>query len=418
MPRALHWFRRDLRTFDNPALDAAGPQAVRVFVRDPHFAAIGSPRRDYLDAALAPLAATVVSGDPARELLALARAHSAETVYCTGDATPYARRRDEHVAQVLARDGIDLVVVDSPYAIPPGEVRNQAGSGFRVFTPFSKAWFAHGWAPVAGPVPETPAVRQWRAFRDAGLADYRQRRDTAAVPGTSRLSAALHFGTIHPRTVLAEVPDPATDPFARQIAWREFCADVLWHQPHAAWASLDERFDTEMEYSDDADHFQAWTQGRTGYPFVDAGMRQLQAEGWMHNRLRMVTASFLVKDLHLPWQWGAKWFMHHLVDADVANNQLGWQWVAGCGTDAAPYFRIFNPTTQGRRFDPDGVYIRRYVPELAEVDDPHEPGLFAPDYPAPIVDHGREREVALARFQALPPARGRARGGASGRRSP
>jgi deoxyribodipyrimidine photo-lyase len=187
------------------------------------------------------------------------------------------------------------------------------------------------------------------------------------------------------------------------LAWREFCADVLWHQPRAVWASLDARFDTDMEYDHDERAFEEWTQGRTGYPFVDAGMRQLLAEGWMHNRLRMVTASFLVKDLHQPWQRGAAWFMQHLVDADVANNQLGWQWVAGCGTDAAPYFRIFNPVTQGRRFDPDGDYIRRHLPELAETPDPHEPGVLAADYPAPLVDHAHERDAALARFQALPP---------------
>jgi deoxyribodipyrimidine photo-lyase len=400
---ALHWFRRDLRTFDNPALAAAGPAAVRVFVRDPYFAAVGSPRARHLEQALSELDATVVAGDPAEQLLLLAQQHGAERVYCTGDATPYTQRRDERVAAALAAHGIELVVIDSPYAIPPGEVRNQAGAGFRVFTPFYKAWLAHGWGSPQGDIPDTPAVRQWRRFRDAHLADYRRNRDSPATPGTSRLSAALHFGQIHPRTILAEIPDPATDPYARQLAWREFCADVLWHQPRAAWWSLDRRFDTDMEYSGNEEHFQAWTQGRTGYPFVDAGMRQLLAEGWMHNRLRMVTASFLIKDLHLPWQWGARWFLRHLVDGDVANNQLGWQWVAGCGTDAAPYFRIFNPVTQGRKFDPDGTYIRRYVTELADVPDPHEPGLLAPDYPAAIVDHAHEREVALARFQALPP---------------
>ena len=213
----------------------------------------------------------------------------------------------------------------------------------------------------------------------------------------------MHFGQIHPRTILAEIPDATTNPFARQLAWREFCADVLWHQPQAVWSSLDTRFDTDMQYDQDDAMFEAWTQGRTGYPFVDAGMRQLASEGWMHNRLRMVTASFLVKDLHMPWQRGAAWFMQHLMDADVANNQLGWQWVAGCGTDAAPYFRIFNPVTQGRRFDPDGEYIRRYVPELTDAPDPHEPGVLAADYPAPIVDHSRERDEALARFQSLPP---------------
>lgn len=400
MAPALHWFRRDLREFDNPALAAAGP--VRVFVYDPHFGAVGEPRARYLRTALAELDVIEVAGDPAAELIALARSQQTDRVVCTGDATPYATRRDEAVQQQLAAHGITLDFIDTPYAIPPGEVRNQAGAGFKVFTPFYKAWLAQGFPPAQGPVPQTPAVRRWREFRDHGLASYKQNRDRAALDATSRLSAALHFGQIHPRTILAEVPDPQTDPFVRQLAWREFCADVLWHQPQAAWASLDERFDTDMEYSDNTDHFQAWTQGRTGYPFVDAGMRQLLEVGWMHNRLRLVTASFLIKDLHLPWQWGAKWFLQHLVDGDVANNQLGWQWVAGCGTDAAPYFRIFNPVTQGRRFDPDGEFIRRYVPELADVDDPHEPGLFAPDYPTPIVDHAREREVALATFQALP----------------
>jgi deoxyribodipyrimidine photo-lyase len=250
----------------------------------------------------------------------------------------------------------------------------------------------------------TNAARaRWEEFRTTRLSRYQQDRDFPDIPATSRLSAALHFGQIHPRTILSQIPDPTTDPFARQLAWREFCAEVLWQRPDAVWASLDRRFDTHMQYSDNEDHFQAWTQGRTGYPFVDAGMRKLLAEGWMHNRLRMVTASFLVKDLHLPWQKGARWFLEHLVDADVANNQIGWQWVAGCGTDAAPYFRIFNPVVQGRRFDPDGHYIRRYVPELAHLDDPHEPGIFAGDYPPPLVDHRRERDVALSRFQALPP---------------
>ncbi len=399
----IHWFRRDLRTFDNPALEAAGSAAVRVFVRDPHFAAVGSSRAQYLDGALAEIDGLQIHfGDPVSVLPEIARTQRAQKVYCTGDATGYAVRRDEQVRQALAGQGVELVVVDSPYAIPPGEVRNQSGAGFKVFTPFYKAWLARGWgAPSSAPA-DTAAVRRWRAFREDGLGSYKRNRDNPGLDATSRLSPALHFGQIHPRTILAGIPDPQTDPYARQLAWREFCADVLWHRPQAAWASLDERFDTHMEYSDNEQHFQAWQAGRTGYPFVDAGMRQLLAEGWMHNRLRMVTASFLVKDLHLPWQRGARWFMAHLVDGDVANNQLGWQWVAGCGTDAAPYFRIFNPVTQGRRFDPQGVYIRRYVPELAAVPDPHEPGIFAGDYPAPIVDHARERDVALARFQALP----------------
>jgi deoxyribodipyrimidine photo-lyase len=404
---AIHWFRRDLRVADNPALDAAGADAHAVFIHDPRLARVGAVRSGYLSEALTQLAAqrslTVCSGDPADVLIELAREHGARTVFCTADTTPFATARDEAVSRALQAEGVELRSVDTPYAVPPGELRNQAGDGFRVFTPFYKAWVARGWPAPPTPGPDTPALAKWREFRAGGLNDYRSRRDNPGVPGTSRLSAALHFGQIHPRTILAEIPDPQNDPFARQLAWREFYADVLWHQPRAAWSSLDPRFDTDMEYSHDDEHFRAWSQGRTGYPFVDAGMRQLLSEGWMHNRLRMVTASFLVKDLHQPWQRGAAWFMEHLVDADVANNQLGWQWVAGCGTDAAPYFRVFNPVTQGRRFDRDGDYIRRYVPELAEVPDPHEPGILAPDYPTPLVEHAREREVALARFQALPP---------------
>ncbi len=403
---ALFWFRRDLRVSDNPALDAAGADAVGVFVRDPALRGVGRARDQYLQDALDELASqrlvVVRAGEPGAVLRELAAEHGAEDVFCTGDTTPFARRRDADVQRVLHDAGVRLHTVDTPYAIPPGEVLNGSGSPYRVFTPFYKAWLARGWASPAGTVSQTPAERRWRQFRAQAMASYKRDRDFPALTATSRLSTALHFGQIHPRTILAEIPDAATDPFARQLAWREFCADVLWHQPRAVWDSLDTRFDTDMQYDRDDAQFAAWTQGRTGYPFVDAGMRQLAAEGWMHNRLRMVTASFLVKDLHQPWQRGAAWFMRHLVDADVANNQLGWQWVAGCGTDAAPYFRIFNPVTQGRRFDPDGEFIRRYVPELRDVPDPHEPGVLAPDYPAPIVDHARERDEALARFQRLP----------------
>ena len=404
---ALHWFRRDLRASDNPALDAAGRDALGVFIHDPRLEGVGKVRTRYLQAALEELAAEraliVRTGDPAQVLVELAAELGAGEVYCTGDATPFARRRDAQVAQALARAGVALRQIDSPYAVPPGEVRNGSGSPYKVFTPFYKAWLARGWPAPDGPVVATPALERWRAFREQALSAYKRDRDFPALAATSRLSTAMHFGQIHPRTILAEIPDATTNPFARQLAWREFCADVLWHQPQAVWSSLDTRFDTDMQYDQDDAMFEAWTQGRTGYPFVDAGMRQLASEGWMHNRLRMVTASFLVKDLHMPWQRGAAWFMQHLMDADVANNQLGWQWVAGCGTDAAPYFRIFNPVTQGRRFDPDGEYIRRYVPELTDAPDPHEPGVLAADYPAPIVDHSRERDEALARFQSLPP---------------
>ena len=258
---------------------------------------------------------------------------------------------------------------------------------------------------------EDAALSAWREFRRTALADYPTDRDRPDLAGTSRLSAYLHWGAVHPRTVLADLAadPPGAEAFRRELAWREFHADVLRHRPETARRNYDGRFDTfDHETGPAADTaFEAWCLGRTGYPIVDAGMRQLLAEGWMHNRIRMVVASFLVKDLHLPWWRGARYFMRQLVDGDLASNQLNWQWVAGCGTDAAPYFRVFNPVTQSRKFDPDGAYIRSHVPELRGVTgkEVHEPWTLPagpPDgYPMPIVDHAEERQEALRRYGAV-----------------
>jgi deoxyribodipyrimidine photo-lyase len=232
-------------------------------------------------------------------------------------------------------------------------------------------------------------------------------RNLPGVAGTSRLSAALRWGVLHPRQLLGELlPERPHEVFRSELAWREFYADVLFRRPESAWRSLQPRMDAMPVDGDDRARarFAAWRHGRTGYPIVDAGMRELLATGWMHNRVRMITASFLVKDLHLPWQWGARHFLRHLVDGDLASNQHGWQWTAGTGTDAAPYFRIFNPTTQSERFDPQGDYLRRWLPELSDLDDRaiHAPGARRPaDYPAPIVDHAVERDEALARYRAV-----------------
>ncbi|MEO8556783.1 MAG: FAD-binding domain-containing protein, partial [Actinomycetota bacterium] len=235
------------------------------------------------------------------------------------------------------------------------------------------------------------------------------------LDGTSRMSVHLKWGEIHPRRMLADLaarPGASATLYATQLAWREFYADVLLAQPDSAREYLRPEF-AQMEYDepggyDDKDgRFNAWRDGRTGYPIVDAGMRQLRAEGWMHNRIRMVVASFLVKDLHIEWRHGARHFMRWLVDGDLASNQHGWQWTAGCGTDAAPYFRVFNPTLQGKRFDPHGDYVRRYVPELRHV---HEKSIHEPwtldggpprGYPAPIVDHGQERRESLRRLELI-----------------
>jgi deoxyribodipyrimidine photo-lyase len=449
------WFRRDLRRHDNPALLAALEAAradgdrtvVPLFVLDPRlWEAGGDVRRAWLSRSLHALDATlggalvVRHGDPARLVPEVAAAAGAASVHAAADFGPYGAARDRAVGTALAASGRRLVRTGSPYAVAPGRVVKGDGTAYRVYTPFFRAWVEHGWrspAPdpdrwpdwrrdASGPlacdgipaapevdlpeVGEVAALERWHAFRTDGLAAYADLRDRADLAGTSSLSAHLRWGEIHPRTLLAELDDsPSHTVFRKEIAWREFYADVLHRAPESARTWLDPRF-AAMEHDDgpEADaRFEAWRLGRTGFPFVDAGMRQLLAEGWMHNRVRMVTASFLVKDLHLPWQRGARWFLHQLRDGDLASNQQGWQWVAGSGTDAAPYFRIFNPVTQGLRFDPDGDYVRRYVPELRSLPgkDAHEPwvqGLLAPDYPPRIVDHATERDESLARYAALP----------------
>ena len=460
MPSIL-WFRRDLRRHDNPALLAALESAradgdatvVPLFVLDPRlWDSAGDARRAWLCRSLLALDATlgdalvVRHGDPARLVPEVAAAAGAATVHVAADFGPYGAARDSAVETALAASGRLLVRTGSPYAVAPGRVVKGDGTAYRVYTPFYRAWVEHGWRSPAGdpdawpdwridergplacdgipeapdvdlpPVGEAAALERWDRFRADGLASYADLRDRADLAGTSSLSAHLRWGEIHPRTLLAELDgSPSHTVFRTEVAWREFYADVLHRVPESARTWLDPRF-AAMEHDDgpEADErFEAWRLGRTGFPFVDAGMRQLLAEGWMHNRVRMVTASFLVKDLHLPWQRGARWFMTALRDGDLASNQQGWQWVAGSGTDAAPYFRIFNPVTQGLRFDPEGDYVRRYVPELRDLPGraAHEPwtqGLLAPDYPHRLVDHAEERDESLQRYSALKNPSGKA----------
>jgi deoxyribodipyrimidine photo-lyase len=262
---------------------------------------------------------------------------------------------------------------------------------------------------VLPPAGERAAWERWESFRSASLADYEDLRNRADLDGTSVMSHHLKYGEVHPRSLLAELGD-ADEVYRKELCWREFYADVLFRHPTSARASLDARFDDEMRWASGPQmetHLEAWKLGRTGFPFVDAGMRQLLTEGWMHNRVRMVVASFLVKDLHLPWQRGAAHFMRWLRDADLASNSHGWQWTAGCGTDASPYHRVFNPVGQGERFDPSGDYVRRYVPELAHLPGKtvHTPwdtlGGYDQGYPERIVDHAAERLEALDRFARM-----------------
>jgi len=455
---AVWWVRRDFRLADNPALLAAlddGP-VLPVFVLDPVLLrTAGSVRRRWLDASLHALDAdlrdgggpglSVLRGKPWNVVPRVAREIGASRVHVAADFGPYGRQRDERVADALESDDRDLVRTGSPYAVLPGTLQNTSGRPFQVFSPYHKAWLDHGehepasavrassadWLAATGrhDLPEADpdlvalagekaARKQWRAWlrrERNGVADYPQLHDVPGADATSHLSIALRWGHLHPRTVLTDLADTRSEgarALARQIAWRDFFADVLWHQPSATTEPIRDEFrrmttDEPDRSETAARHLGAWQQGQTGYPLVDAGMRQLLAEGWMHNRVRMVVASFLIKDLHIGWWHGAAWFMAHLRDGDVAQNQLNWQWVAGCGTDAAPYFRIFNPISQGEKFDPDGRYLRRYVAELAAVPDEHlhrpweAPGGVPRGYPEPVVDHAAERREALDRYAAI-----------------
>jgi len=445
MPKSVMWFRRDLRLADNEALCAAAAtgDVVPLFVLDPRFLSTsGAPRLAFLFRNLRALndsmggALVVRAGNPEEIVAQVCRESGAERVVCEKDFAPYGMQRDALVAASLEKDGVNFQQVGSPYAVEPGVVRKGDGTPYAVFTPFSKIWMQHGWpAPFAKPsvtwsgapeisseaIPQDPpcaaslpeagedaAWKLWEHFRDTALDRYNETRNNPDIAGTSMLSPYLRFGVIHSRSLLAELNETkAHAVFRSELGWREFYADVLFHQPRTVRENLQHKMDTIVVDTDERaqQRFALWCEGKTGYPIVDAGMKQLLATGWMHNRVRMIVASFLVKDLHLPWQWGAKYFMKHLVDGDIASNQHGWQWTAGTGTDASPYFRIFNPISQGEKFDPNGTYVRTWIPELADTpnDVVHAPwlaGLLNP-YLAPIVDHAEERQESLIRYKQL-----------------
>lgn len=436
------WFRRDLRVHDLPTLSAAAEtsgRAVALFVLDDALLRPAGPRRRaFLMQCLRALdddlggRLLVVHGDPATVVPALAREFDASEVHVSADFGPYGTKRDEAVAAALG--DVPLVATGSPYAISPGVVTKPDGSPYKVFSAFKRAWLDRGWHSPAHtdettldwidpdvrsrvaipdehddslpPAGQAAAERRWREFVDDALDDYDTDRDRPALDGTSGMSPYLKFGCVHPRTLLHDLrgrsgAGPVT--FRSELAWRDFYADVLYHRPETARTNYNSTFDAiTYDEGPDADRlFEAWCEGRTGFPIVDAGMRQLLAEGVMHNRVRMIVASFLTKDLHLPWWRGARHFMTHLVDGDLPSNQHNWQWTAGSGTDAAPYFRVFNPTRQGEKFDPTGEYVRRWVPELRGVDGARVHSLpdGPPDgYPEPVVDHAHERRVALDRY--------------------
>ncbi|GAB4202704.1 MAG: deoxyribodipyrimidine photo-lyase [Roseiflexaceae bacterium] len=474
----IHWFRRDLRLRDNPALDAAlraaGGRVIPLFVLDDALLGgrVGPARLAFLRDTLRALDADLRShgsrlilrrGPPVEVLRGLIEETGASGLHFNRDYTPFARARDGRVRAELAgrvalADFNDLTIWE------PDALFTKAGRPYTVYTPYRRQWQARveaaraellaetalpGFAPppdglaslpltvldeLAGapsqqipPGGEAAALARLSAFTEGdgpdSIAAYHTRRDQMALPGTSRLSAYLHLGCVPARACLraalraAERLGPAAregvETWVSELAWRDFYTQILYHFPHVLRGAFKPELDG-LAWENRADLFDAWQQGRTGYPIIDAAMRQLQAEAWMHNRARMITGSFLVKDLLISWRWGEDHFLRLLVDGDHAANNGGWQWVASTGTDAQPYFRIFNPVSQGQKFDPRGEYVRRYLPELRGVPERyiHAPWTMPPDeqrragvqigrdYPAPVVDHAARRDRALAMYRA------------------
>jgi deoxyribodipyrimidine photo-lyase len=469
---AIAWFRLDLRLSDNPALTAAGrhDSVIPVFVWAPDDEAPWQPggaSRVWLHQSLAALSGAlrargshliVRQGPTVATLRRLAEEAGARAVYWNRRYEPAVAARDSLVEAALRADGIEAASFKAAVLFEPWEISTRAGGPHRVFTPFWRTCLQRPAPPEPLPVPRLPDPERWpesleldalelepavdwaggiRAswtpgeaaaartldrFLADSIREYADNRDRPDQSGTSRLSPYLHFGELSPRQVWHAVTrraGPGSEPFLRQLGWREFGHHLFHYVPETPLRPLRPEF-AAFPWEDDLEGLAAWQRGETGYPLVDAGMRQLWETGWMHNRVRMAAASFLVKDLLLPWQEGARWFWDTLVDADLANNTLGWQWIAGCGADAAPFFRIFNPVTQGERFDPKGDYVRRFVPELAALPAEwiHRPWQAPPTvlraagvelghaYPRPLVDHAEARRRALAAFEVVKAARG------------
>jgi len=454
---AIFWFRRDLRLADNEALT----EAVRFATQDRSakiipcvnfnrgaFDLLEGIRQHSLVESFRALDKSIEgklnvfestsTAEFAEKLIAVAKKNDVAVVFAMKSFDPEGVRQQNAVAKELSKADIELRLIGSAYAVEPGTVQKPDGSNYRVYTPFYKAW-----APIAAvdpiklpkveiswinvsssspmPKPSKPspikviageafALRTLARFRKRALKDYDQLRNRADISGTSHLSHALAHGEIHPRTILSGLGDSSGEEvFRKEIAWREFYADVLHHYPHTVTDYYEPKF-KQLRYDTGKvaeARFAAWCKGETGYPMVDAGMRQLVSTGWMHNRVRMIVASFLVKDLHIEWTRGAAFFEAHLSDFDPASNSHGWQWTAGCGTDASPYYRIFNPILQGLKFDPEGDYVRKFIPELRHLEGAsvHEPWEvfdgYAAGYPERIVDHNEERNESLARLEEI-----------------
>ncbi len=474
---SIHWFRLDLRLADNPALLAAlksGGPVVPVFIWSPEEEAPWQPggaSKWWLHQSLAALDAQLRSagsrlvirrGPTFKTLRGLLKETGATAVFWNRRYEPAVIARDKIIKEALRTEGIEAESFNAALLNEPWTIQNQSGKPFQVFTPFWRHCLAK--AEPAEPLPspkqiaslsrwpkslaldeleleprikwadgfrkvwqpgEAGAAAALKQFLTAAFDDYSEQRNRPDVIGTSRLSPHLHFGEISPRQVWHGLKAMAAkrglavaqwrgSQFLAEVGWREFAHHLLYHFPHTPAEPLRADF-KKFPWRKDAAWLKAWQKGRTGFPIVDAGMRELWTTGWMHNRVRMIVASFLVKDLLISWQEGARWFWDTLVDADLAQNTLGWQWTAGCGADAVPYFRVFNPTTQGEKFDPNGDYVRRWCPELAKLPAEwiHQPDRSPPEilraagvelgrnYPEPIVSHAIAREVALEAFARL-----------------
>ena len=473
--KSIHWFRLDLRLADNPALTAAihrSGAVVPVFIWSPAEEGEwppGAASRWWLHQSLTALdrdlrahgSRLVIRRGPVLETLrTLVKETGARMVFWNRRYEPGVIARDIRVGEALRRDGVPLESFNAALLHEPWTIQNQSGQPYRVFTPYWKHCLNQCDPTAPLPVPENiPAPVEWpqtmalaelelepkinwpegmraawrpgEAAARAGLeqfikkafGDYAQQRNRPDVAGTSRLSPHLHFGEISPRQIWHAVRQQAhsaglrnwrNSPFLTEIGWREFAHHLLFHFPRLPAEPVQPEFEN-FPWRHDEIRLRAWKRGRTGYPIVDAGMRELWVTGWMHNRVRMIVGSFLVKDLLLPWQEGARWFWDTLVDADLAQNSFGWQWTAGCGADAVPYFRVFNPVIQGKKFDPEGNYVRRWCPELAKlpVEWIHQPdqapgeilraaGLQpGKDYPCPVVHHHLARQAALEAFAQI-----------------
>ena len=463
MSASLVWFRNDLRLADNPALHAAcatGGKVALLYILDER---AGGASRWWLHHSLAALGADIAArggtlllrrGDPARIIPALAAELGVSAVHAARAHEPFWRETDRALDAALKPLNIGLHRHLSTALFAPERITTKAGGLFGVYTPFSKACFAAGVPETLLPAPEVihgleaasdrledwallPAKPDWaggmRAEWTPGEAGalarletflagpvqlYAEARNLPAQPGTAKLSPHVHFGEISPRLVwhraAASGQGQGVQTFLKELLWREFSLHLLWQHPEIRRSPIRPEF-ARFPWADNAAALRAWQRGRTGIPIVDAGMRELWQTGWMHNRVRMICASFLVKHLLIPWQAGEAWFWDTLVDADEAANGASWQWVAGCGADAAPYFRIFNPVLQGLKFDPEGAYVRRFVPELAKlpaacIHTPWEidPAILAHagvklggNYPRPVIDLATGRERALAAYQTL-----------------